>query len=124
VLLGLDGLMQALGIAAAQHDAAGELVDDEHLAVLDHVVDIALHDAVGLQGLVDVVGEGGVLYIGQVIHAEEFLGLGYSPGGEGGGTELFVHHIVGVQVLVLLLLVVGGGVDYLLEAGDEIVRLR
>jgi hypothetical protein len=56
VLLGLDGLVQALGVAAAEHEAAGELVDDDDLAVLDHVVDIALHDAVGLDGLIDVVG--------------------------------------------------------------------
>ena len=48
VLLGLDGLMQTLGVAAAEHETAGELVDDDDLAVLDDVVDVALHDAVGL----------------------------------------------------------------------------
>jgi hypothetical protein len=41
-LLGLDGLVEPLGPAAAFHDAARELVDDLHLAVLDDVVDIAL----------------------------------------------------------------------------------
>ena len=48
VLLGLDGLMQALGVPAAEHQTAGELIDDDDLAVLDDVVDVALHDAVGL----------------------------------------------------------------------------
>ena len=41
-LLRLDRLVQALAPAAAFHDAAGELVDDLHLAVLDDVVDVAL----------------------------------------------------------------------------------
>ena len=33
-LLGLDGLMQAVGVAAADHQTAGELVHDDDLAVL------------------------------------------------------------------------------------------
>ena len=45
VLLGLDGLVQALGVAAALEDAAGELVDDEHLAVLHHVLDVLVRTA-------------------------------------------------------------------------------
>ena len=39
-LLRLDRLVEALAPAAAFHDPAGELVDDLHLAVLDHVVDV------------------------------------------------------------------------------------
>ena len=39
-LLGLDGLVEALVVAAAQHQAAGEFVDDDDFAVLDHVVDV------------------------------------------------------------------------------------
>ena len=34
LLLGLERLMQAVGVAPALHHAAGELVDDHHLAVL------------------------------------------------------------------------------------------
>ena len=41
LLLGLDRLVQAVAPAAARHQAAGELVDDDDLAVLDHVVDVA-----------------------------------------------------------------------------------
>jgi hypothetical protein len=37
------------------HHAAGELVDDDHLAVLDQVVDVALEQVVGAQRLVDAV---------------------------------------------------------------------
>jgi hypothetical protein len=36
--LGLDGLVQAVGPAPARHQAAGELVDDDDLAVLHDVV--------------------------------------------------------------------------------------
>ena len=46
-LLGLDGLMQALVIAAAEHQAAGKLVHDDDLTVLDHIVHVPLHDAPG-----------------------------------------------------------------------------
>jgi hypothetical protein len=36
--LGLDRLVQAVRPAAARHQAAGEFVDDDHLAVLHHVM--------------------------------------------------------------------------------------
>ena len=48
VLLGLDGLVETGGVAAAEHETAGELIHDDDLAVLHHVVDVPLHDAVGL----------------------------------------------------------------------------
>ena len=51
-LLGLDGLVQALRPAPALEDAAGELVDDLHLAVDHRVVDVALVERLGLQRLV------------------------------------------------------------------------
>ena len=46
--LGLDGLVQTVRPAAAGHEAAGERVDDDDLAVLHHVVDVALVEGVGL----------------------------------------------------------------------------
>ncbi len=47
--------MQAFGIAAAFHHAAGELVDDDDLVVLDDVIDVAGEQRVGAQRLVGVV---------------------------------------------------------------------
>ncbi len=38
--LGLDRLVQAVGPAAARHFAAGVFVDDDHLVVLDDVLDV------------------------------------------------------------------------------------
>ena len=45
-LLRLDRLVDALVVAAADQDAAGVLVDDEHLAVHDDVVLVALEQRV------------------------------------------------------------------------------
>ena len=105
------------------HQPAGVLVDDDDLAVLDHVVHVPVHGAVGLDGLIDVVGEGGVGRVGQVLHMEELLRLGDAPGGEGGGLGLLVDDVVGVLLGgVLLLLVVHLDHHLLLQAGDEHLR--
>ena len=61
MLLGFERLVQAFGIAPARHHAAGELVDDDDLVVLDDVVLVALEQLVGAQALVDVVDDGDVL---------------------------------------------------------------
>ena len=55
--LGLDGLVQSLGVAPAVEDAAGELVHDLHLAVLHDVVHVLGVQLVGAQGLGEVVDE-------------------------------------------------------------------
>ena len=51
----LDGLMQSLRIPAPDHHAAGELVDDDHLAVADDVVLVPLERGVSLERLFEVV---------------------------------------------------------------------
>ena len=71
VLLGLERLVQAFRIAPALHHAAGELVDDHHLAVADDVVLVALEQGVGAQRLVHVVDEGGVLGVVEVALLQE-----------------------------------------------------
>ena len=119
-LLGLDGLVQTLVVPAAVHETAGELVHDDDLTVLDDVVDVPLHKAASLHGLVDVVREGGVLRVGQILHAEELLRLGNAAGGEGHGALLFVHDVVAVVVVVDLLLV-GLGEDLPAQGGHEVV---
>ena len=75
VLFGLERLVQALGVAATLHDAARELVDDLHLAVNDHVVDVAMEQELRLQRLLQVIGQlaGGVGV--DVVDAEHGLDL-------------------------------------------------
>ena len=57
---------------AAGHGAAGELVDDDDLAALDDVVDLALEELLGLDG---VEQEGGPLLAGvvEVRHRQHVL---------------------------------------------------
>ena len=98
MLLGLDGLVQALGVAAADHQAAGELVHDDHLAVLHHVVDVPAHERVGAQGAVDVVVQLGVLGIVQVLNAEGGFYLLGALVGQGAGLLLLIHLVVDVPL--------------------------
>ena len=74
-LLRLDRLMEALAPAAAFHDPAGELVDDLHLAVLDHVVDVDVVERLGLERLVEVVDELRVLRRVEVVDPDRALDL-------------------------------------------------
>ena len=73
--LGFDGLVQAVGPAAAGHQAAGELVDDDDLAVLDDVLDVALVERMRLDGGFDVVLQVPVFGVGDVADAEQLLDL-------------------------------------------------
>ena len=69
-LLGLDGLVQPLIVAAAQHQAAGELVHDDDLAVAHHIIHVPLHHAPRLDGLVDVMLQRHVRAVGQIFNIE------------------------------------------------------
>ena len=100
-LFGLDGLMQALGVAAAFHDATGELVDDLDLAVGDHVLLVAMEHVLGLQRLLQVVdqlaGEIGI----DVLDAQTVLDLLKAALGGGDGVLGLIHDVVarGLDVL-------------------------
>ena len=92
--LGFDGLVQAIGPAAAGHEAAGELVDDDDLAVLDHVLDVALVERVRLDGDLDVVLHVPVFGVGDVADAEELFDLLPALVGDGDGAGLLVDDVV------------------------------
>ena len=55
--LGFERLVQPLGVAPALHHAAGELVDDDDLVVLDDVVGVEREQLVRPQRLVDVMDQ-------------------------------------------------------------------
>ena len=92
--LGFDGLMESVGPAAAGHEAAGELVDDDDFAVFDDVLDVALVEGVGLDGGFDVVLEVPVFGVGDVADAEEFFDLFPALVGDGDGAGFFVYDVV------------------------------
>ena len=73
MLLGLERLMQPVGVAPALHHAAGELVDDDDFAVLDDVVAVAQEQLVRLQRLVGVVHDSDVLDVVERRPLEEIL---------------------------------------------------
>ena len=54
-LFGLDCLVQTIGPAPAFHQAAGEIVDDDDFAVLDHILMIQSVERVRLQCLLDAM---------------------------------------------------------------------
>ena len=103
VLLGLHGLVQTLRPAPALEDAAGELVDDLHLAVDHLVVHAALVERLGLERLLEVVHEVPVLGLVHVVEAEELLRLLDAPLGDGHGLVLLVGLVVEVGHVVLRL---------------------
>ena len=107
-LLGLNGLVQALVVAAAVHQAAGELIHNDDLAVLHHIVLVPVHDAPGLDGLVHMVLDLQVVWVGQVLDAEKLLGLFHAPAGEGTGLPLLIDDVVVILIeLVVVLFLIG-----------------
>ena len=97
----LDSLVQALGVAATFHDAAGELVDDLDLAVGDHVLLVAVEHVLGLQRLLQVVDELAREVGVDVLDAQAVLDLLKAALGGGDGVLGLVHDVVtrGLNVL-------------------------
>ncbi len=96
--LGFDGLMQTIGPAAAGHEAAGEGVDDDDLAVLDHVVDVALVESVGLDAGFDVVLEIPVFGVGDVVDAEQLFDGDPAVVGDADGAVFLVDDVVAGEI--------------------------
>ena len=93
-LLRLDRLVQALRPAPALEDAAGELVDDHHLAVDHGVVLVLLVERLRLQRLDQVVDEAAVLAEVEVVDADELLGPFDALLGRRDGLVLLVEFVV------------------------------
>ena len=125
--LGLQCLVQTLVVPAADHESARELVHDEHLAVLDHIVLVPGEQGVGPQGLLDVVVQLRVLRVGQVFHVEILLGLLDALGRQLDRAAANVAHIVAAVLLLDAHELVGLAdvLDVLApgELADEPVRL-
>ena len=93
-LLRLDRLVEAVRPAPPLEDAAGELVDDLHLAVDHRVVGVALEQRLRLQRLDQVVDEAAVLGDVEVVDVEELLRLADPGLGRGDGLVLLVVLVV------------------------------
>ena len=90
VLLSLDCLVKTVGIAAARHNAAREVVDDQDLVILDDVILVSVHEVVGAKGQIHGVLDLQVLRVGQVLDVEELLDLMHARLGQRDDLILFV----------------------------------
>ena len=72
-LFGLDGLVQPLVVTPPGQDASGVLVDDDHLAVEDHVVPVAGEQLLGFDRVVEETHQRGVLRGVEVVDAQPVL---------------------------------------------------
>ena len=110
--LGLDPLVEALGVAPTLENSSGELVDDLDLTVGHHVVHVAVIESLGLERYVEVVDHVDVGVVVHVLDTEEFLDLG--------DPRLGGHHLA----LALIDLVVEFGSQTLGDTGEVAVPLR
>ena len=74
--LRLDRLMDAVGVPAPVHEAAGELVNDDHFAILDDILLIAMEEIPRLERRVELVRELDVALLVKVCDAEHLLDFG------------------------------------------------
>ena len=93
-LLGLDRLVQAVVVAAAGQDAAGVLVDDEHLVVDDDVLLVVAEQLLGLDRVVQERDQRGVRRLVEVLDAEVVLDLGDAGLEDRDGALLLVDLVV------------------------------
>ena len=94
VLFRLNRLMQPVGVPAAQHQPSGELVHDDDLAVLDHVIHVVLVAGVRPQRLLEVMHEIHVLDVGQILDTQRSLGACHPLLGQRCRLEFLVHGVI------------------------------
>ena len=94
MLLGFQGLMQAIRIAPAGHETAGEFVHNDHLVVRHDVVHVALEDKMRLQGLHNVMLGHHVSGIKEIVQMGELLAVRDAFFRQHGRSGFFVHCVV------------------------------
>ena len=92
--------MQSVAPAPARHQAAGELVDDDDPAVLDHVLDVETEQRVRAQRLVHVVEQRHVRRVVEPVRPwhqpmrQHLLRLGHAGLGQRDRLVLLVDEVV------------------------------
>ncbi len=92
--LRLDRLVQTIGPAPPRHQPSGELVDDQHLAVLHHVFHVSPVVIVCLERGLHVVLEVPILGIGDIAYPQHFFDFFPAIFGDGNRLVLFVDGVV------------------------------
>jgi len=109
--LGFDGLVQAIAVAAAEHQAAREVIDDDDLAVFQDIVLVAVHDAIGPQGIIDMVVDFVVFLVGEVFNRKIAFRLLDTARRQDSRLGLLVNDIVDLTADFLKILFVVGFLD-------------
>ncbi len=133
-LLGLDRLVETIGVAPSRQDAAGEFIDDHHLAVLQHVLDVLFVERVSAQELVDSVDLFGSLGVNPVVFIGPLLallggefGVAVEFGQEGGEVRDFEQTLFFLGELLVAEVGEGDGVlafvDVIIQAVIDLVQL-
>ena len=75
VLFGFDSLVKAITPSPARHQAAGELIDDNHLPLLDHIITVTLVKNVCAKGLLHVMIQFQVSRVVKIAAVQQLLDL-------------------------------------------------
>ena len=71
-----DRLVEAFVVAVADLEAAGVLIDNDHLAIIGHdIVFVTMEERLSAQRLVDMVNAADILGGVQIFYTKEFLHL-------------------------------------------------
>ena len=119
--------MEPVAPAPARHQAAGEFVDDDDLAVLDHVVDVEPEDGVRAQRLFDVVLDVRVFHVVEVAAVqpvgEELLGRLHPAFRQRDGLVFLIDDVIASQLerVAILGLRVALGLGARLQPGNDAI---
>src|SRR6266540_3649779 len=94
--LGLDRLVQPLGVPPALQHSAGELVHDEHLTVTDDVVPVSLVQLLRPDRVLQVLHQGRVQRVVEVLDAQRLLDGRHTLLVDRHGVLALVHLVVDV----------------------------
>ena len=91
IFFGFNSLVQTVAVAAAVHQAAGEFVNNNHLAVFHHVIPVTLKQKFCFQSLLYIMVNFRVGVIVKVGNAQQVLSFGHAIRGQHNRASLFVN---------------------------------
>ena len=97
--------MQSVGIATSRHKTPGKRVDNDNTVFVDHIINVAVHDTVCANCLIDMVGQRCVFGISVVFNTEIFLSTLGTARCENGIVGFFVYNVVGIDIVLRLLFI-------------------
>ena len=130
VFFRFNGLVQSFGITSADQNASGKLVNNFHLSVLNHVINIALKHFMRPHSLCHVVRIFEILGIKKrsaddLVRLQQRFELQHTLIGKSDAFALFVCFIIADTIGVLLRILIGRRIFlHLFKISNQIVDLR